>query len=139
VHLLELSGDALPYLQKNAEPYANAQVRHEDILRFCTKNLQCQLIVSNPPYIASGEIATLSKEVRREPRMALEGGEDGLDFYRAIAARWLPVLASGGMLALECGDGQAEQIAALLAMHGAQTPKILRDYHGVQRIVTARA
>ena len=68
------------------------------------------VIVSNPPYIPSGDIAGLDGSVRDyEPHMALDGGEDGLDFYRAIAAKWKPALRLGGSLLFEVGIGQAPQ------------------------------
>ena len=93
------------------------------------------VIVSNPPYIPSGELKGLQTEVRREPRLALDGGPDGLDFYRRIVAALPGYLAVGGALLLEVGDGQAVDVAALLAPHFAQT-NILRDLAGLERVVT---
>ncbi len=78
------------------------------------------LIVSNPPYIASADIATLAPEVRDfEPRRALDGGADGLDFYRAIAAAAPALLAPGGVLIVELGAGQAQAVGAFFAAGGA--------------------
>ena len=77
------------------------------------------LIVSNPPYIASGDIAALAAEVRDfDPHLALDGGPDGLDHYRAIAAAVPALLAPGGILVVELGIGQAEPVAALFAAAG---------------------
>ena len=77
-------------------------------------------IVSNPPYIASGDIAALAPDVRDfDPHLALDGGTDGLDFYRAIAAAAPALLAPGGVLVVELGIGQAEPVAAFICSGGA--------------------
>ena len=100
----------------------------------------CDLVVSNPPYIASGDIATLAPEVRAfDPRAALDGGADGLAAYRAIAADAMRLLSPGSTLALEIGIGQADGVAALLAQQGltlAGAPR--HDLAGVPRVVVAR-
>ena len=88
-------------------------------------------IVSNPPYIPASELPTLPAEVRREPREALDGGADGLTFYRALRNKWFPLLADGGFLLMECGEGQPPEISALFPC--AQTEP---DYLGTQRFVT---
>ena len=95
------------------------------------------LIVSNPPYIATHEFALLSPEVRREPRLALDGGVDGLAAYRAIAADAPRLLAPGGAIVLEVGVNQAAPVAGLLARGGLapQEPKF--DLAGVPRAVVA--
>lgn len=77
------------------------------------------LVLSNPPYIRSGDIAGLAPEVaRHEPRLALDGGPDGLDAYRRIAAALPALLAPGGMVVLEAGAGQADDVAAILTAAG---------------------
>jgi release factor glutamine methyltransferase len=100
----------------------------------------CDLVVSNPPYIATPEIATLAPDVRDfDPRPALDGGSDGLAAYRAIAADARRLLAPGGWLMVEVGIGQAEAVTALLAGIGLETsdpPR--RDLAGVPRVVKAR-
>jgi release factor glutamine methyltransferase len=100
----------------------------------------CDLVVSNPPYIATAEIATLAPEVRDfDPRGALDGGSDGLTAYRAIAADACRLLAPGGWLVVEIGIGQADAVTALLAGGGlepGEAPR--RDLSGVPRVVTAR-
>jgi release factor glutamine methyltransferase len=100
----------------------------------------CNLVVSNPPYIATREIATLAPEVRDfDPRGALDGGSDGLTAYRAIAADAPRLLAPGGWLMVEVGIGQAEAVTALFAGIGLETsdpPR--RDLAGVPRVVKAR-
>ena len=93
------------------------------------------LIVSNPPYIKSADIETLQKEVRLEPRLALDGGEDGCDFYREIVSRWSRKLKKGGALAFELGENQADAVKALMTDKGFSDFKISLDFGGVQRAI----
>jgi release factor glutamine methyltransferase len=96
-------------------------------------------IVSNPPYIASGDIATLASDVRDfDPHLALDGGTDGLDFYRAIAAAAPTLLAPGGILAVELGIGQAEPVAHLFAAAGLAPSPPRPDLNGTPRALVAR-
>jgi release factor glutamine methyltransferase len=96
------------------------------------------LIVSNPPYIASGDIAALAPEVRLfDPRLALDGGADGLDFYRAIAATAPPLLAPDGAVVVEIGIGQAEPVAALFAAAGLVPLPPRPDLNQVPRALVA--
>lgn len=136
VKLLELSEDALYYLRQNAAHIPNAEVMQADVLHAPCTLQDVPLILSNPPYVCTEEIDTLSREVRQEPQMALDGGGDGLQFYRALAAQWLPRLAPGGLMACECGEGQAQKIAALFAPHGAT--KIRKDFNEIERVVCVR-
>jgi release factor glutamine methyltransferase len=97
------------------------------------------LIVSNPPYIASHEIATLAPEVRDfDPRLALDGSADGLDAYRAIAADARRLLAPGGTLVLELGLDQAGAVAALLRAAGLEVAEPVPDLAGIPRAISAR-
>jgi len=97
------------------------------------------LVVSNPPYIASGEIAGLAPEVRLfDPLLALDGGPDGLKFYRSIAAAALPLLADGGSLVVEVGCGQDRSVAALFAAAGLAPAPPRADLMGDIRVVVAR-
>jgi release factor glutamine methyltransferase len=95
------------------------------------------LIVSNPPYVATGELATLAPEVQREPVRALDGGADGLAAYRAIAVCVPPLLAPAGALVLEVGVGQAAAVEALLAAAGLTVGPQMSDLAGVPRAVVA--
>lgn len=96
------------------------------------------LILSNPPYIASGEIAGLDADVRvHEPRMALEAGSDGLAAYRAIAADLPRLLAPGGRVLLELGQGQAAAVGRLLAAHGFVVTGCRTDLAGIERCLVA--
>ncbi len=97
------------------------------------------LIVSNPPYIATIDILTLDPSVRDyEPIWALDGGDDGLDFYRAIADNWLPSLRQGGMLMFEVGEEQAAEVKAIMRAHGMHDAVSVLDTRGVERVVKAR-
>jgi len=91
-------------------------------------------IVSNPPYIPSGDIAGLSREVRAEPRIALDGGADGLDFYHRLVHESADVLEPDGFLAVECGATQAGAIAEMATDRFGKT-ETLRDLAGRERVV----
>ncbi len=94
------------------------------------------VIVCNPPYIPSGDIENLDISVRDyEPHMALDGGEDGLDFYRFIAAKWKSALRLGGTLIFEVGIGQAPQVEEILARNGFEDIKTTADTQGIWRVV----
>jgi release factor glutamine methyltransferase len=95
------------------------------------------LIVSNPPYVATQALADLAPEVRREPRQALDGGPDGLSAYRAIAADAARVLRPGGLLVLELGIGQAGPVAAFLSAAGFTPEEPQMDLAGVPRAIVA--
>jgi release factor glutamine methyltransferase len=98
------------------------------------------LIVSNPPYVASSDIATLAPEVRDfDPRTALDGGPDGLDAYRSLAARLPPLLAPSGMAVIELGAGQAAAVGALLLAAGLTPSTPYHDLGGVPRVLLAYA
>lgn len=97
------------------------------------------LILSNPPYIAAAEMAALSPEVRHEPERALTPGGDGLDAYRAIARGALAHLAPQGRLIVEIGPTQGRTVADLFAAAGLTDLRILPDFDGRDRVVTARA
>jgi release factor glutamine methyltransferase len=97
------------------------------------------LAVSNPPYIASAEIARLMPEVGRyEPKLALDGGIDGLDPYRLIAAAGRQLVTPGGSLLVEGGDGQASDIAAIFSAAGLQPATPWKDLAGIDRVIPAK-
>ena len=94
------------------------------------------IIVSNPPYISSGVIGTLMPEVREhEPLGALDGGEDGLSFYRRIVEECRPHLCGGGMLFLEIGYDQADDVRKLMEDAGFLEINVVKDYGGLDRVV----
>ncbi len=97
------------------------------------------LIVSNPPYITSAEMETLDPSVRDfEPHLALDGGEDGLDFYRAIVENFTPVLNDGGYLCFEFGMGQENAVCELLRKAGYEIIELRKDSAEITRAVLAR-
>lgn len=93
------------------------------------------LIVCNPPYVETAVLGTLAAEVRQEPALALDGGPDGLVAYRALVPLAMPLLASGGRMLLEIGEGQAEPVAALLGAAGSREVARYRDLAGIERVV----
>lgn len=94
------------------------------------------LMVANPPYIPTEEIAQLEPEVRvHEPRLALDGGADGLYFYRRLAQECIPYLAPRGALWLELGYGQAKEVVRIFAAHGWEVLELARDYQGISRVL----
>ena len=95
-------------------------------------------VASNPPYIETGELATLQPEVRREPALALDGGGDGLVFYRAIAQLWAPLVKPGGLVAVEIGETQGPAVAELFQQRGLVDVEILQDWAGLDRVVRGK-
>ena len=95
-----------------------------------------QFLVSNPPYIPSADIGTLDASVREhEPRLALDGGVDGLDFYRAICEKWRDALCESGMLFFEVGIGQADQVLRIMRSNGFGDIQIVKDLNNIPRVV----
>ena len=95
------------------------------------------VIVSNPPYIPTEDIDTLDRSVKDyEPREALDGGEDGLDYYHAIAENWSKLLKKGGHMAFECGIGQAAAVRYILKQNGFSDIKTYKDTLGIERVIT---
>ena len=96
-------------------------------------------IVSNPPYIPTAELRDLDRSVRDyEPVIALDGGSDGLDFYRAIAAKWATALKIGGYLVFECGAGQANRVREIMDDNGYSGIRTLYDTQDIERVVVGR-
>jgi release factor glutamine methyltransferase len=95
-------------------------------------------VVANLPYIPAGEIPGLSREVRHDPVSALDGGADGLDLVRRLAAEAPPKCAPDALLALEIGIGQAGEVTGILAAHNWRDIAVRRDYQGIERFVFAR-
>ncbi len=108
---------------------------------FCIEKLgklpRFDVIISNPPYIKSSEIPTLQSEVLLEPEMALDGGEDGLDFYRLLAEKWTGYLADDGLFAFECGEEQAEEIKSILEKKNFDV-SFVKDYNDIDRFVIGK-
>jgi len=139
---LDISPAALELAQQNAARHQVAE-RIEfaagDGFRALPPAAIFDLIISNPPYIPTAEIATLDPEVRDfDPRGALDGGADGLDFYRRLAVEARPFLKPGGKLMLEFGDGQAEAIQKILETQKWIVEAIRADYTARHRILIAQ-
>ena len=95
-------------------------------------------ILSNPPYITSGEMAALAPEVLQEPALALHGGEDGLDFYRRLMEGGWRYLKPAGFMAVEVGANQARTVSRMAEQAGWKTENIIPDYAGIERVVVVR-
>lgn len=134
VDAYEKSDAAFDYLTRNiARHHADVQAYRWDVCE--ATNGAYDIIVSNPPYLTKEDMAHLQKEVSFEPEMALAGGEDGLDFYRIITARWKAVLKEDGMLFYEVGAGQAEAVSAILSQNGFTDICTQQDLCGIIRVV----
>lgn len=135
----DLSEDAVAAARKNACRLGlsdRSDWRTGDLFEALKPGERFDIIVSNPPYIRRETIGELAPEVRiHEPRMALDGGEDGLDFYRRIIPGAADHLVTGGMLFLEIGYDQAEQVSALMEDAGYYEIRTIKDYGGNDRIV----
>lgn len=132
----DVSGDALSLARENA---ASNGVEMSFVESDLFENIRGKFdaILTNPPYIPSAEIAGLQREVKDfEPRQALDGGADGLDFYRRIAKEFAAHLNPGGFLLLEMGMGQAEAVRALFEAQGARC-EVYRDLAGIDRMLKA--
>lgn len=140
----DISDAAILLTKENAKQLkAGITVKQGDMFKPFTgklKNTKFDIIVSNPPYIETEVIPTLEKEVKEhEPMLALDGGEDGLDFYRVIAENAHKHLKKGGMLFLEIGHNQAEALEKLLCEQGTyQDIQVKKDYAGLDRVVFCR-
>ena len=134
----DLSGEALQVAEENRQRLGiQAELIKSDLFEEIEGNFD--MIVSNPPYIRSGEIDHLMEEVRLyDPRMALDGHEDGLYFYRKIAKKSPRFLKSGGMLLLETGYDQGESVPQLLREQGFREIEVIRDLAGLDRVVIGR-
>jgi len=143
VTLGEISEDALKVCRQNIR--RNALTARISAMRIDAREKpsrqlgEFRCIVSNPPYIPSADIEELDPSVRdHEPRLALDGGEDGLDFYRCICEKWRDALVPGGLLAFEVGIGQADEVLRIMRAAGFGEIEIIRDLHMIPRVVYGR-
>ncbi len=129
----DISEDALTLAAENAK-LNEADIDFKKSNLFSNLRGKYHLIVSNPPYIKSDVIETLQREVKdHEPRLALDGGKDGLDIYRRIAEKAPAHLYKGGVLLMECGEDQAKEIVKMFP--DCEYSVILRDFNNVERFV----
>jgi len=135
---VDISPDALAVAKSNADKHQVAER-----LTFCQGDLFAPVggqtfhaILSNPPYIPEAEIATLTPEVQQEPNLALDGGKDGLDFYRRIIEEASKYLATGGFIAMEVGIDQAQLVGSMAEnTEFFKVSAIIKDYGGIERVV----
>ena len=145
VTCLEYSQQAFSFLERNLAAYPQYRVKalFGDVLlpktaaNFSRKSLD--FIFSNPPYIPTAQLSSLQPEVQNEPSMALDGGTDGLTFYRAICSLWLPLLRPGGVLAVEIGEEQGETVSDLFTRHGLKDIEVKKDWANLDRCVIGTA
>ena len=140
VHAIDASQEALQVAQANAGRL-NAKVHFHRSFAIddLTSPRPLDLVVSNPPYIPDAEMETLQPEVRDyEPRMALGGGSEGLDFYRMIASRARMRLTATGCAIVELGHGQEGAVRAIFEGEGWFVETVVADYAGTPRILIAR-
>jgi release factor glutamine methyltransferase len=137
----DVSPGACELARVNAEALGvggRVTVREGDLFAPLPAGARFDTVASNPPYVKSGEIAGLSREVQREPRAALDGGADGLDLIRRITRNAGEWLKPGGLLALEIGEEQGEAVRALLNDGGYTDVRIEKDLARLDRLAFGR-
>jgi release factor glutamine methyltransferase len=132
----DISRQAVSVAQRNGERAGISEriqwVEADGLRPFAGENFD--VIFSNPPYVATGDLETIQAEVRREPQRALDGGRDGLDFYRRIFEE-LSSLRCGGSLWVEIGEGERLSVLALFEKRGFQKTATFKDLHGISRVI----
>jgi release factor glutamine methyltransferase len=141
---LDISYQALKYTEKNLEEFANVTVKRFDALDeddyyslLDQKGGKFDVVVCNPPYIRAGEIDLLQQQIQYEPRNALDGGEDGLRYYREITRLSPIILKNEGMLLFELGYDQSSEVAAIMNAEGYKTATI-KDLNGIERVILGK-
>lgn len=140
IYAVEKYNEAFSYLERNIDlnNVKNVFAIKGDIFdKNVIDGISPDLIVSNPPYIRKDEIETLSVEVQNEPVTALDGGNDGYDFYRVLADFWLnEYLSRNTAMFVECGEDQGDWIKGFFSGY-CEKSEVIYDFNGLQRIVTA--
>ena len=135
VSAVEFYENAMGYLTRNVERNGvDIDVIKVDVLAEPTWSEKFDAILTNPPYIETNTVKTLSKEVQNEPITALDGGEDGLVFYRAIAKNWVPLLKGDGRIFAEIGEDQAAAVTEIFENHGLDC-RTIKDLNGHDRVI----
>ena len=141
VFAIELYDSALKYLKNNTlRNNLNVNIIKGDVFT-CHKNFkngQIDCIISNPPYIPTKDLKNLSSDVKQEPSFALDGGADGLDFYRSISENWLDKLLNKGIICLEIGINQKEYICKIFNQKGINKIQIYKDINGIERVIIGK-
>lgn len=134
---VEYFPEALAYLEKNNRLHGDlVKIIGGDALS-APEIFDLDLVISNPPYLTRDELTELSEEVEREPVSALDGGEDGLIFYRQIAKNYRPALKPDGLILFEIGYRQADAVKNILRQNGYENIQVLKDYGKNDRCVFA--
>ncbi len=143
-YALELSLKALPYTEKNLADQKNVAVKRFDALDeddyielAAVMEKPLDLIICNPPYIPTDDILTLAPQVGFEPDTALDGGEDGLRYYRTVTALSPYILKRDGVLIYEIGINQCEDVSKIMQDNGFQVA-VIKDYGGIDRILVGK-
>lgn len=137
---VDISVDALIVAEENSRRIGvreRAGFMQSDLFSRIPADKKFDIIVSNPPYIPAADIAGLAKDVQKEPLCALDGGADGLDFYRRIISEAMDHMTDEGILAFEVGINQAQVVAELCRKAGFKATAIRKDYADIERMVFA--
>lgn len=135
----DISEEALKIAENNSvSNQANVLFMKSDMFKNIFKEFRFNIIVSNPPYIETETIKNLSQEVQNEPRIALDGGADGLEFYREIAENSKKFLEENGFLALEIGYNQKEKVEEILKKNEFRNIYTRKDLAGINRVIVAQ-
>lgn len=138
VYMIDSSDEANYYAKQNIKRYGlgNIELIKGDIKKGFSSFMlpPPDVILSNPPYVPTYEIDTLQRELSHEPRAALDGGIDGLDFYKVLSDTWFSSLRKGGIIAMECDGAQIKGVLGFF-LNKAVGGKILKDENGIERVV----
>jgi len=135
----DISKDALRLAKENARlNKVEVKFLHSDLLNVLQNKKRIDLIISNPPYISTGELSGLAKEISFEPRQAIAAGSDGLGFYRSIISQSSGYLHNQGLLAFEVGAKQAGAVGAMLEKENFSNIKVIKDYNNINRVVIGK-
>ncbi|ADD01453.1 protein-(glutamine-N5) methyltransferase, release factor-specific [Thermoanaerobacter italicus Ab9] len=140
VYAVDISKKAIEIAKHNAEKQGVLDrifFIESDLFCNLPPNLKFDFIVSNPPYIKKREIELLQEEVKKEPIVALDGGEDGLFFYKKIIREAPFYIKSGGKIGFEIGYSQKEEVTTLLEESGFKDVEIIKDLAGIDRVIIA--
>ena len=140
IQATDLSLAALQLAKENANLHkVKIKFLYSNIFSAFKKNQEnFDLIISNPPYITTKELSGLAKEISFEPRLALEAGMDGLDFYRSIISQAGFYLNRNGLLAFEVGADQAQRVSGICAKQNFDVLDVIKDYNNIKRVVIAK-
>lgn len=138
VYAAEISERAYSYLQENiALNKCMVNAINGDIFKIFNDfdDNFFDAVVSNPPYIKTSDLSSLQEEVKKEPEMALGGGEDGLYFYKNICKLWIPKIKSGGIIAFEVGIDQALEVKKIMKNYGINSIEVFKDINNIDRVI----